>query len=357
MSMGKENHNINPKRKRKGQMGSNGHRRKSGSPKKSRDIKPRDSEYKASLKSMDTEEWFDLHFYRPIGYAWARLARKLGVTPNAITIASIFLGIGAGYCFYFPGIWWNLLGVLLLVWADSFDSADGQLARLTGQYSRLGRILDGMSGDIWFVAIYMAICLRENENTTFFIDHKWVIWTMAVAAGICHATQAAMADYYRQLHLWFVKGPEGSELENADHLRAQYNAMSWSRDFFRKIVLMFYLNYTVGQERRTPQMQRLLAILRQRYGNNVPAELRQRMRMASLPLMKYTNILSFNVRTWALFAALLIFRMPWLYFAFELTVMNVLLVYMVARHEKRCRTFISELTGASQLTTHKRIKI
>ena len=36
--------------------------------------------------------------------------------------------------------------------------------------------------------------------------------------------------------------------------------------------------------------------------------------------MKYTNILSFNTRTFALFAALLIFRMPWLYFAFELTV-------------------------------------
>ncbi len=57
--------------------------------------------YKASLKSMDTEEHIDLAFYRPIGYAWACLAKKLGVTPNAITIASIFLGVGAGVCFYF----------------------------------------------------------------------------------------------------------------------------------------------------------------------------------------------------------------------------------------------------------------
>jgi len=59
--------------------------------------------------------------------------------------------------------------------------------------------------------------------------------------------------------------------------------------------------------------------------------------------MKYTNILSFNVRTWALFAAILIFRMPWLYFAFELTVLNVLLVYMVVRHERICKRFVKEL--------------
>lgn len=46
--------------------------------------------FKDSLKSMDTEETFDLIFYRPIGYAWALLAKRLGITPNAITIASIF---------------------------------------------------------------------------------------------------------------------------------------------------------------------------------------------------------------------------------------------------------------------------
>ena len=112
-------------------------------------------EYRKSLKSMDTEEHIDLAFYRPIGFMWARLAARVGVTPNAITIASIFLGVGAGILFYYPQLWINVIGMLLLVWANSFDSADGQLARLTKQYSRLGRILDGLSGDFWFAAIYI----------------------------------------------------------------------------------------------------------------------------------------------------------------------------------------------------------
>ena len=46
---------------------------------------------------MDTEETFDLILYRPIGYRWTLLAKKLGITPNAITIASIFLGVGPAW--------------------------------------------------------------------------------------------------------------------------------------------------------------------------------------------------------------------------------------------------------------------
>lgn len=301
------------------------------------------SSYKDSLKSMDTEEWFDLIFYRPIGYGWALLAKKLGVTPNAITIASIFLGIGAGVCFYYDNIWWNLLGAFLLIWANSFDSADGQLARMTKQYSRIGRILDGVSGDLWFAAIYVAICFRENVTSEFFMAHHWVIWVVAVVTGLCHATQAAMADYYRQFHLYFVKGEEGSELDTASELWKKFHSLSWKHDFFQKLTLAFYTNYTVGQEKRTPWMQKLRKELRERFGKAIPQGFREQFREKSLPLMKYTNILSFNTRTFALFAAILVFRMPWLYFAFELTVLNILLIYMMTRHESICRKFCVEL--------------
>ena len=300
-------------------------------------------EYRSSLKSMDTEEWFDLHFYRPLGYGWALLARRLGISPNAITVASIFLGVGAGVCFYFNSLAINIIGVFLLVWADSFDSADGQLARITGKYSRIGRILDGLSGDLWFVAIYIAICFRENATSPFFMDHRWVICTVAVVAGVCHGLQAAQADYYRQFHLFFVNGKNGSELENTGDLRERFRSLSWRRNFVDKVVLGFYLQYSIGQENRTRWMGRFRSLLLERYGDSIPERMRDEFRKKSLPLMKYTNMLSFNVRTWALFAALLIFRMPWLYFAFELVVLNAMLIYMMVRHERICRSFVDKL--------------
>ena len=295
------------------------------------------SSYKDSLKSLDTEENIDLAFYRPIGYMWACLARRLGVSPNAITIASIFLGIAAGVLFYFSNIWINIGGMVLLIWANSFDSADGQLARMTRQYSRLGRILDGLSGDLWFAAIYIAICLRENVTSHFFMAHPWVIWVAAAVTGICHAKQAAMADYYRQFHLYFLKGAEGSELERAFSLKRKLATLSWRHNFWQKAFLTVYTSYTLQQEATSPAMQRLRSELAERFPDGqIPASFRADFRKASLPLMKYTNILSFNWRTIALFTALFC-QMPWLYFLFELTVLNCLLIMMVIRHERICR--------------------
>lgn len=303
-------------------------------------------QYKSSLKSMDTEETLDLMFYRPIGYMWALLCARLGITPNAITIASIFLGVAGGVLFYFgrtEDLWLNYVGMFLLVWANSFDSADGQLARMTKQYSRLGRILDGLSGDFWFVAIYFAICFRVNETSEFFMQYwgGW-IWIMAVLAGGCHAKQAAMADYYRQFHLFFLKGKEGSELDSCDQLDKDFAEVPWKGHFWKKITMMVYRNYTANQEVMTPSMQALRCEMKARYGEEIPQGFRDAFRAKSKPLMKYTNMLSFNTRVIALFVSIIV-RMPWLYFAFELTVLNLMLLYMILRHENICRNFLNDL--------------
>ena len=136
-------------------------------------------EYKSSLKSMDTEEHIDLYFYRPLGFAWAKLFAKMGVSPNAVTIASIFLGVAGGVLLYFgqPGLaWLNYVGIFLIIWANTYDSADGQLARMTKQYSRLGRILDGLSGDrrdgcavfrcCWLVGSFILFCFLFLHRKT-----------------------------------------------------------------------------------------------------------------------------------------------------------------------------------------------
>ena len=284
--------------------------------------------YHASLKSKDTEEWIDLLFYRPIGFRWALLFRRLGVSPNAVTIASIFLGVAAGVMFYFTSLPLNIIGMALLVWANSYDSADGQLARLTGQKSELGRILDGMSGDCWFIAIYFAICLRLMPIWSFWI------FILAALAGYCHSKQAAMADYYRNIHLFFLLGKQGSELDKACQEKEKYNRMSWQDEFIQKLFQYFYKNYTANQERMTPCFQRFFVELKAKYKDGVvPVVIREQFRQKSLPLMPLTNILSFNTRVIALFISLFI-DMPWLYFVFELTVLNALFIYMVWKHEK-----------------------
>ena len=306
-------------------------------------------QYNQSLKSMDTEEHIDLWFYRPFGFLWAVFFAKLGISPNIVTIASIFLGVGGGILLYFgaePYIWLNYLGIFLIIWANTYDSADGQLARLTKQYSQIGRILDGVSGDLWFLAIYFALVFRELHFGDawlgdFFMQSQnhWIIWTMAIAAGVCHALQSAMADYYRQFHLYFLKGEGGSELESTEKLNEQIKQSSG----FKRITMLFYRNYTANQERLTPAMQRLRRELKKQFGDQMaPQQFRDDFRKLSLPLMKYTNMLTFNTRTIALFISVII-RIPWLYFAFELIVLNIMLIYMIWRHETFCKKLTKDL--------------
>ena len=85
-----------------------------------------DKEFEASLKSIETENILDLYFYRPIGFRFALALRNTGVTPNMVTLFSVFVGAGAGYLFYFNDLTYNLIGVLLLISANILDCVDGQ---------------------------------------------------------------------------------------------------------------------------------------------------------------------------------------------------------------------------------------
>ena len=297
----------------------------------------------ASFKSMDTEEFLDIHFNRPIGYVWALFFNRFGVHPNVVTILSILLGVAAGVMFYFPDMKHTITGIVLLMWANHYDSCDGQLARMTGKKTRWGRMLDGFAGDPWFISIYAAICLRLTFQPLPFgigAEHGAVwgigIWALALLSGtLCHSRQCALADYYRNIHLFFLKGESGSELDNFKQQREIFHSLPWKRNFWWKAFLYFYGNYTRKQERMTPNFQRFYTFVQQKYGNAVPQELRDEFRRLSLPLMKYANILTFNTRAIALYVSLLIGE-PWLYFVFEIVVMTALFLYMRHRHEAVC---------------------
>ena len=294
----------------------------------------------ATFKSQDTEEWLDIHFTRPLGLLWARFFNHFDIHPNVVTILSIILGAAAGVLFYYPDLTHTLMGIFLLVWANLYDSADGQLARMTGKKTRWGRILDGFAGDVWFFTIYAAICLRLQEQPIPGTDEPWGvwIWLMAAVSGlICHGKQCQLADYYRNIHLYFIKGKSGSELDRFDALRKEFHSLSWSKDGVWKLFLYFYGNYTRSQEQMTPAFQRFRAALSERYaGSELSDALRADFRKGSLPLMKYANILTFNTRAIVLYLSLLAGH-PWFYFAFELVVMNILFLYMRNRHEALCR--------------------
>lgn len=302
----------------------------------------------STMKSTETEGNFELYVTRLPGYLWALLFRTLHVHPIAVTLMSIVLGVGSAYFFYFPSLGMTLVGILLLVWANWFDCADGQLARMTGQKTLIGRILDGFAGDLWFFAIYLALCLRLTSATAPW-GGEWGpwIWLLAAWAGLhCHVLQCNIADYYRNIHLRFLLGQEGSELDSSREEREKYKRMAWfSHDWFQKLYLFFYIRYTRRQENMTPEFQQLNQSLRRIYPDGeLPVDLRRRFCRESRPLMPLCNILTFDTRVGVLFLTLLLGE-PWLYFCFEILVLEPLRHYVIRRHERLCRRTREEVVS------------
>lgn len=298
-----------------------------------------DKSFEASLKSIETENLIDLYFYRPIGYRLARMLQHTGVTPNMVTILSIFVGAGTGYLFYFTGRpEYTVAGILLLIVANILDCVDGQLARLTGIKSEIGRILDGMAGDIWFTLIYVGLALR----LTHLYGSGW-FFVPAVASGLSHLLQAGITDYYKTLHLYFVSKEKGREFHSIDQVKAQQRAMKsrTNRAFFA-----LYEVYTRVQEFWTPALQRMLRTLQARYGDDIPEPLRQAFRSRSRHLMThFIDFMTFNGRTVVLFLVMLLSirwsGIVWIYFVYEIVVLNVILLLSVHRHEQICRDIIT----------------
>ena len=291
-------------------------------------------EYESSLKSIETENKLDRIFYRPIGFYIARALVPTKITPNMVTIVSIFIGAAAGYFFYVNNILYAICGILLLVVANILDCVDGQLARLTGIKSAVGRILDGLAGDIWFTSIYVGMALRlMNEYGTpyFFV--------LAVLSGLSHLVQANATDYYKTLHLFFISKEKGGEFKTLKQIKAEHKAMPLG---INKTLYWFYTGYTLLQILITPKLQNMLFQLSKTYGEDMPESVRLCFRKRSCRLMPYIDLFTFNGRTVVLFAVMLFGQHIWIYFLYEIIVLNILLFMVMRAHEKMCEQFSKE---------------
>ncbi|PJJ72440.1 phosphatidylglycerophosphate synthase [Diaminobutyricimonas aerilata] len=96
---------------------------------------------------------------RGLGRQAAAVAYTLGLTPGAVTAASALVSLAAIVVLVtapLPGTWAVLASVLLLV-GYALDSADGQLARLTGTASRAGEWLDHVVDAVRLPLLHAAL--------------------------------------------------------------------------------------------------------------------------------------------------------------------------------------------------------
>ena len=99
----------------------------------------------------------DRYLHRRCSRWISRLLVRTPVTPNQVSLASLAIGLVAIWCFWHATAASASLGVLLYAVASIVDHADGEIARLTFQESRLGANLDWTIDTIIHAGIVLGI--------------------------------------------------------------------------------------------------------------------------------------------------------------------------------------------------------
>jgi phosphatidylglycerophosphate synthase len=116
-------------------------------------------------------------------YAWpapalvvTRVAARLHIPPNAITIVGIALTVLAGWLFY-KG---DLAAALLAAWTMTFlDTVDGKLARVTVTSSRIGNMLDHgtdiVHPPLWWLCLAHGLAIGDPASADTIWLACWLI--------------------------------------------------------------------------------------------------------------------------------------------------------------------------------------
>lgn len=98
---------------------------------------------------------------RRIGRYLAAAAYRAGLTPNGVTaVSALFTFSGIALLVALPPSWWQGAAItVLLVLGYAWDSADGQVARLTGLGSPAGEWLDHVVDAVKVVTLPLALAV------------------------------------------------------------------------------------------------------------------------------------------------------------------------------------------------------
>jgi phosphatidylglycerophosphate synthase len=186
----------------------------------------------STIKLIDIEERFDLAFSRFFGLYLAKVGRYLNMTPTQVSLISLFIGVVGGLMLFYQESWViTVWASLLISLAGVLDSADGQLARMTGQSSEMGRFIDGSIDNLVFISCYLA-------GSAYYVQGEmgWSIFLIAVPAGlVSHSFASQIYDFYKSEFLYYVAGSQSSKVKTISELEEIPEGKGFWVKFFKKV--------------------------------------------------------------------------------------------------------------------------
>lgn len=139
----------------------------------------------SAVKASDG--FFTTFFVSPYSRYIARWAARHGLTPNQVTTFSLALGVLTAAAFATGERWGLIAGAVLLQLAFTFDCVDGQLARYTRQFSKLGAWLDSVFDRAKEYIVFAGLAIGASRTG----DSVWLL----AGAALMLQTMRHMFDF------------------------------------------------------------------------------------------------------------------------------------------------------------------
>jgi phosphatidylglycerophosphate synthase len=142
------------------------------------------------LKSLikSSEGFMSRHVERPVSLALTRRLVATAITPNAMTVLSVGIGLSGAPCFLSADPLVQLTGALLFLTHSILDGCDGELARLKFLESRSGALLDFWGDNLVHVAVFLSMAIGWSKS----VAASWPLWIGGVAIAGTLAAAATL---------------------------------------------------------------------------------------------------------------------------------------------------------------------
>jgi hypothetical protein len=109
------------------------------------------------MANRSNDGFFSVFFLRKFSKILTWVAVKIKATPNQVTLLSFAIGLYSAFCFSRGTFISILLGAILLQVSIIVDCVDGELARYTRQFSKLGAWLDAVTDRVKEYMVFMGL--------------------------------------------------------------------------------------------------------------------------------------------------------------------------------------------------------